>query len=31
MVDCADLDRMVTFWSTVLGLEERGRYPSYVF
>ena len=31
MVDCADLDRMVAFWGTVLGLEERGRYPSYVF
>ncbi len=31
MLDCEDLDRMVEFWGTVLGLEPRGRYPDYVF
>ncbi len=31
MLDCTDLQRMVAFWGTVLGLEERARYPDYVF
>jgi len=31
MLDCSDLDVMVEFWGTVLGLEERSRFPNYVF
>jgi len=31
MLDCNDLDLMVSFWGTVLGLEERARYPDYVW
>lgn len=31
MVDCNDLDTMVRFWATLLGLQEAGRYPSYVW
>ena len=31
MLDCTDLDTMVEFWGTILGLEPRGRYPNYIF
>ncbi len=31
MIDCNDLDRAVGFWREILGLEERMRFPGYVF
>ncbi|MDJ0925717.1 MAG: VOC family protein [Acidimicrobiia bacterium] len=31
MVDCNDIDSMVSFWSRALGLEEKVRYPNYVW
>ena len=31
MIDCNDIDTMVRFWSEALGLEEKARYPSYVW
>jgi len=31
MIDCNDLDEMVAFWGELLDLEERARYPSFVF
>ena len=31
MIDCNDLDAMSTFWCQALGLEEKARYPSYVW
>jgi catechol 2,3-dioxygenase-like lactoylglutathione lyase family enzyme len=31
MIDCNDLDSMVTFWKELLGLEEKVRYPNYVW
>lgn len=31
MVDCNDMDGMVAFWGDLLGLEEKARYPGYVF
>jgi predicted enzyme related to lactoylglutathione lyase len=31
MIDCNDLDGMAEFWSKLLGLEERARYPDYVW
>ena len=31
MVDCNDLERVVGFWKEILGLEERMRFPGYVF
>lgn len=31
MIDCNDLDAMVAFWSEALGLEEKARYPDYVW
>ena len=31
MVDCNDLERVVGFWREILGLEERMRFPGYVF
>lgn len=31
MVDCNDLEAMATFWSETLGLEEKVRYPGYVW
>ncbi len=31
MIDCNDLDAMVKFWSEALGLEEKARYPDYVW
>ena len=31
MIDCTDIDVMVTFWKELLGLEEKVRYPDYVW
>lgn len=31
MIDCNDMDAMVSFWSRALGLEEKARFPSYVW
>ena len=31
MIDCNDIDTMVRFWSEALGLEEKVRYPNYVW
>jgi predicted enzyme related to lactoylglutathione lyase len=31
MLDCRDLDTMAAFWGTFLGLEEKARYPDYVW
>ncbi len=31
MIDCNDLDGTVEFWSRLLGLEEKARYPDYVW
>jgi predicted enzyme related to lactoylglutathione lyase len=31
MIDCNDIDAMVEFWSKALELEEKVRYPSYVW
>ena len=31
MIDCNDLDAMTTFWCSALGLEEKVRYPNYVW
>lgn len=31
MVDCNDIEKMVSFWSALLDLREAGRYPSYVW
>lgn len=31
MLDCLDLDTMVGFWGRLLGLEEKARYPDYVW
>ncbi|MCP3994774.1 MAG: VOC family protein [bacterium] len=31
MIDCNDLDGMVEFWSKLLGLEEKARFPDYVW
>lgn len=31
MIDCNDIDSMVRFWSEALGLEEKVRYPNYVW
>jgi predicted enzyme related to lactoylglutathione lyase len=31
MVDCNDLEVMSTFWSEVLGLREKSRFPGYVW
>ena len=31
MIDCNDLDGMVEFWKTALNLEEKARYPDYVW
>ncbi len=31
MVDCNDLDSMARFWSEALGIEEKLRYPDYVW
>jgi catechol-2,3-dioxygenase len=31
MIDCNDLEGMTTFWKEALGLEEKIRYPQYVW
>ena len=31
MIDCTDIDVMVVFWKALLGLEEKVRYPDYVW
>jgi predicted enzyme related to lactoylglutathione lyase len=31
MIDCNDLDTMTTFWKEALGLDEKVRYPGYVW
>ena len=31
MLDCADLDAVAGFWSELLGLEEKMRFPGYVW
>lgn len=31
MIDCNDIDGMVKFWCQALGLEEKARYPDYVW
>ncbi len=31
MVDCNDLEKAVGFWKDLLGLEEKARFPGYVF
>ena len=31
MLDCTDPDVLVAFWGEVLGLEEKARYPNFVW
>lgn len=31
MVDCNDLEKVIGFWKGLLGLEEKARFPNYVF
>ena len=31
MIDCNDIDAMTTFWKEALGLEEKVRFPGYVW
>jgi catechol 2,3-dioxygenase-like lactoylglutathione lyase family enzyme len=31
MIDTTDVERLVEFWTGLLGLEVRARYPSFVF
>ena len=31
MIDCNDLEAMVSFWKEALDLEEKVRYPNYVW
>ena len=31
MIDCNDVDAMTRFWCNALGLEEKVRYPNYVW
>ena len=31
MLDCNDLEKEVAFWKEILGLEEKMRFPDYVF
>jgi predicted enzyme related to lactoylglutathione lyase len=31
MLDCNDVDVMVTFWGQLLGLEEKVRFPGYAW
>jgi catechol 2,3-dioxygenase-like lactoylglutathione lyase family enzyme len=31
MLDCNDLDREAAFWTAILGLEEKQRFPDFVF
>lgn len=30
-IDCHDLEKAVAFWTQALGLEEKMRFPGYVF
>lgn len=31
MIDCNDMEAMVSFWKELLDLEEKVRYPNYVW
>ena len=31
MLDCNDLDRMVSFWGAILEVKEKNRFPGYVW
>jgi len=31
MLDCNDLDGEAAFWKKILGLEEKMRFPNYIF
>jgi len=31
MLDCNDLDKEAAFWKVILGLEEKMRFPDYIF
>jgi predicted enzyme related to lactoylglutathione lyase len=31
VIDCEDVDRLVDFWSQILGLEEKRRFPGFVW
>ena len=31
MLDCIDPDVLIAFWSEILGLEEKARYPDFVW
>ncbi|MFH1330372.1 MAG: VOC family protein [Actinomycetota bacterium] len=31
MLDCNDLEKEVAFWKAVLGLQEKERFPGFVF
>jgi len=31
MLDCTDLDVMVSFWGTILEVKEKNRFPGYVW
>ena len=31
MLDCNDLDKQAAFWKEILGLEEKMRFPDYIF
>lgn len=31
MIDCNDIETMVSFWKELLGLEEKVRLPNYVW
>jgi catechol 2,3-dioxygenase-like lactoylglutathione lyase family enzyme len=31
MIDCNDLEKVVGFWKAILGLDEKMRFPGYVF
>jgi predicted enzyme related to lactoylglutathione lyase len=31
MLDCNDLDAMVSFWGTILDVKEKNRFPGYVW
>lgn len=31
MLDCSDPDVLVAFWGEVLGIEEKARYPRFVW
>ena len=31
VINCQDVDRLVTFCTEMLGLEERQRYPGFVW